>query len=142
MVLLFENEYLVILDASGCSLLHAWEIFESRHSILSAQVDDQQMGCRGILLCLPEGGFLQVKGFVARVVSLQILGVGILHAPLVSWDALTVLILEIDFGHSHGLAVMCGGTLYGQESSLCCLAEGDGLPSIASLRRSLCHGCG
>ena len=47
--------YAVRLYASWCSLLHTWQVFHGGDGLLGAEVYDEQMRCRGRLLCLPVG---------------------------------------------------------------------------------------
>ena len=80
-------------------MLCAGEILKSGDGLLAAQVDDKQMGHCGRALCLPISTFLKVEHFVARVIAVIVLAVGILRGPRLARKPLAIGALQLDFGN-------------------------------------------
>jgi hypothetical protein len=57
------------------------EIFKGGDGLLAAEVDNQQMGHNGRTFRLPISAFLEIEDFVARVVAIIVLAIGILCGP-------------------------------------------------------------
>ena len=120
-------------------MLGTGQVLYASDRLLRTEVDDEQVREVSTLDGLPIGTLLKVKDLVAQMVAIVFLGIGVLHRPRLTAQALVVLVERINLSNGAGVVLRLGALhLDGEVAAfLRSILEGNRLPAVSSLKLTL-----